>query len=87
MTKKTSSMQTHGAIANANNSVDAATNALSQVMSHPSATMVSQAENAIQKADRAVAQARRQEMDNPLAAKKAAADLDAVKDEMEETKP
>ncbi len=87
MSNKTSSMQTHGAIANANNSLDAAENAVHQVMSHPSATMRVQAQNALDKAQRAVDQANRQAMDNPVAAKNATEDLAALRDELNDTTP
>jgi hypothetical protein len=54
MKNKETSMQEQSPLADAQNSVDAAENAVSQAQSHPSSTMIQQAENSLATAGRAV---------------------------------
>lgn len=54
MKNKETSLQKQSPLADAQNSVDAAENAVNQAESHPSSTMIRQAENALATAGRAV---------------------------------
>lgn len=79
MSPNRQSMQSNTAFSNAQNSLETADNAVEQAVSHPSEVMLLQAEDSIQKATRAVTEAQRQSVDNPVAADDVAEGLAAIR--------